>query len=371
MLARFVVLALAASLRAPLPVAAQSGTYVLQWFSQIDRELAGAARPLLACEGVLAPGARCRVGQPGPSTWPVTTQINGQGSATLAVVGPDRLRITFDVGADRAVLDVRPQADLGLSVEGTAPAFFPPEMWAGGGIALQRVVLGGFEWAGRFEAPDAFVVTAGVPASGESTSEMMFLGFATRRPPLSAAMPYLRAATSVSGVHTVVMQIGGAAGASSTVTLAVDGRVVSTQTLRGDPANASFDWDTSTVANGPHTLTLTARDAGGQTATESRVVTVSNVVPLFTASIISPRENAIAKGSLSVGLSTTARWGTPKTVTLSVDGTVVLSRTMTGTTLWWTWNSKLVGNGARTLTLRVTDHQGVTASATRTVTVRN
>jgi hypothetical protein len=147
----------------------------------------------------------------------------------------------------------------------------------------------------------------------------------------------------------------------------VDGTVVSTQTVTG--TTATYAWDTTAATNGAHTLTLTVTDGAGQTATTTLSVTVANAAP-FTASITYPGAGAIVSGSQTVGMATTATWGQAKTFTLSVDGKVVTNQKLTGTTLWYTWNTKSVADGARTLTLSVTMN-GKTATTTLPVTVKN
>jgi len=71
-----------------------------------------------------------------------------------------------------------------------------------------------------------------------------------------------------------------------------------------------------------------------------------------------------------VGLATTATWGVTKSFTLSVDGTVLTTQSLPGTTLWYTWDTTRIPNGARTLTASVTMN-GQTASATLPVTISN
>jgi hypothetical protein len=162
------------------------------------------------------------------------------------------------------------------------------------------------------------------------------------------------------------MASSGASG-SSTFTLAVDGAVVSTQTVTG--TTASYAWNTATVTSGAHTLTLTVTDGEARTATAALAVTVSNAAA-FTVSFSYPGVGATVSGNQSVGMATTAPWGQTKTFTLSVDGKVITSQKVSGTTLWHTWNTRSVADGARTLTLSVT-MSGQTATTTLKVTVKN
>ena len=187
-------------------------------------------------------------------------------------------------------------------------------------------------------------------------------------PALTASFTAPASGATVSGTTTIGLASSGASG-SSTFKLAVDGTVVSSQTVTS--STASYAWNTTTATNGAHTLTLTVTDGGGRTATVTLSVTVSNVaLAPFTASITYPGTGATVNGSQSVGMSTTAAWGQTKTFTLSVDGKVITSQKQTGVTLWYTWNTKSVADGAHTLTLSVTMN-GQTATTTLPVTVKN
>src|SRR5207244_9303016 len=58
-------------------------------------------------------------------------------------------------------------------------------------------------------------------------------------------------------------------------------------------------WDTTSVADGSHTLTVVARDAAGNTTTSAAVsVTVDKTAP--TAAITSPTAGASVKGTVTV-----------------------------------------------------------------------
>src|SRR5262249_5394407 len=147
---------------------------------------------------------------------------------------------------------------------------------------------------------------------------------------------------TVSGTTTVTMAAGGGSGYS--YVLAVDGTTVYNGT------NASFSWNTSTVANGAHTLKGTVVDATAASASATLPVSSSSTLALpppaaFTVSFTYPASGATVSGAQSVGLSTTATWGQAKTITLSVDGTTLTSQSITGTTLWYTWDTTATANG--------------------------
>src|SRR5205807_9322681 len=62
-----------------------------------------------------------------------------------------------------------------------------------------------------------------------------------------------------------------------TFTLTVDGAQVFGTS--GSATSASFAWNTTSVADGAHTLGLTVQDGAGRTATATRGVTVRNTTP--------------------------------------------------------------------------------------------
>ena len=234
-----------------------------------------------------------------------------------------------------------------------------------------------YTWDTTATASGSRTLTATVTMNGQTATATLPVTVsnagAPPPPPPPPPMPTLTAAftapasgATVSGTTTVGLASSGASG-SSTFKLAVDGTVVSTQTVTG--TTATYAWDTTAATNAAHTLTLAVTDGAGRTATATLSVTVANAAP-FTASITYPGAGAVVSGSQTVGMATTATWGQAKTFTLSVDGKVVTNQKLTGTTLWYTWNTKSVADGARTLTLSVTMN-GKTATTTLPVTVKN
>jgi hypothetical protein len=186
-------------------------------------------------------------------------------------------------------------------------------------------------------------------------------------PPADLALLFGNPASgaTVSGTTTVTLSPSGGTGYG--FTLAVDGTTLYTGT------NPSFGWNTTAVTDGTHTLTGTVMDSLGRVATATRTVTVSNAPPPptgFTVTFSYPASGATVSGNQTVGLSTTAPWGQAKTFTLSVDGTVLTSQTLSGTTLWYTWNTTTTPNGNRTVAATVALN-GQTATATLPVKVSN
>jgi hypothetical protein len=232
------------------------------------------------------------------------------------------------------------------------------------------------------DGPRTLVLTVTYNGATATATRTVSVSNGTTTPPppsaLTASIGSPSAGATVKGTTSVTMASGGGSTTTArTYTLEVvtpaGTTLLASQSVTG--GSVGHAWDTTRVPNGAATLRLTVTQ-GASTASASRAVTVSNgttappPAPSFTASFSYPAAGATVRGTQSIGMATTATWGTSKTFTLSVDGRVVHQQTMTGTTLWFYWDSRTVANGTRTLTLTVTNASG-TATATRTVTVAN
>jgi hypothetical protein len=131
----------------------------------------------------------------------------------------------------------------------------------------------------------------------------------------------------------------------------------------------SVTWNTTAVADGPHTIRATATDTINQTATDTNSVTVDNSAP--SVSISSPTAGATVSGVTSVVAVASDPQGLAS-VTFFVDGTSIGTDT-NGTDGWSaTWNTIAASNGPHDLTARVTNLAGLaTTSSIVTVTVSN
>ena len=188
-------------------------------------------------------------------------------------------------------------------------------------------------------------------------------------PPLAASFTVPAAGATVAGTIAVGLAASGGTG-PYTYQLRVDNAPVFSITTTA--TTASFAWNTTTVANGSHTLGLTVTDSQSGSASTSRRVTVQNgsPPPPLAASFTSPAAGATVAGTVTVGLA--ASGGTaPYTYRLSVDGAQVFSTTTAATSASFAWNTTTVANGNHALGLTVTDSASRSASATRGVTVSN
>ena len=133
----------------------------------------------------------------------------------------------------------------------------------------------------------------------------------------------------------------------------------------------STTWNTTSASDGPHTLTATARDAAGKTATASRAVTVENTDtdgPLV--GINTPAAGATVTGVIAVGAAAGDPSGVSQ-VQFKVDGANI-GPADTSAPYSAQWGSINVANGSHTLTAVARDSLGNTStSAGVTVTVDN
>ncbi|WP_425334798.1 adventurous gliding motility protein AgmC [Myxococcus stipitatus] len=160
-----------------------------------------------------------------------------------------------------------------------------------------------------------------------------------------------------SGVVTYT----GTAEPGATVTVTVDGNVVGTTT-----AAANGSWSVpgvSSLGDGPHSVTATAEDEAGNTATDTNAFTVDTSTAV---SISTPVDGSVINNAV-VTYSGTAEPGA--TVTVSVDGTVVGTTTAAANGTWSVPGVATLSEGPHSVTATAEDEAGNTASDTNTFTV--
>ena len=139
--------------------------------------------------------------------------------------------------------------------------------------------------------------------------------------------------------------------------------------LDGQQSGDELTWDTRTVTNGSHTLTVVAYDKAGLSSTSEPVqVTVDNDFVPPTVALTSPQEGATLSGSALL------------TASASDDRQVRSVRFFLGTSevggsgtapYRTTFNTRLVQNGRYTLTARASDGVNVTTSSAVQVWINN
>ncbi|PYN04026.1 MAG: hypothetical protein DME02_22415, partial [Candidatus Rokuibacteriota bacterium] len=159
-----------------------------------------------------------------------------------------------------------------------------------------------------------------------------------------------------------------ATGTPIVFTLTVDGSQVFT--ISGTATTASFNWNSNSVPDGPHTLNLTVQDGAGRTATATRHVTVA-IPPPIGVQFTSPAEGATVGGTITVAASLSGGGTGPFTWTVKVDNTTpIFTSTGSPTSISFAWNTTTVADGPHTLNVSVQDSTGAPASAVRNITVK-
>jgi len=132
----------------------------------------------------------------------------------------------------------------------------------------------------------------------------------------------------------------------------------------------AVSWNTTTAANGSHSLTATARDAAGNRTTSATVtVTVSNAPPPDTTppavSITAPANGATVSGSISVTASASDNVGVAG-VQFKLDG-ANLGAEDTSSPYGVSWNTTTVANGSHSLTATARDAAGNSTTSTSVI----
>jgi len=189
--------------------------------------------------------------------------------------------------------------------------------------------------------------------------------------PPTVAITTLASGATVSGAVTVT------ASASDNVSVAgvqfkLDGANLG---VEATGAPYSISWNTTSSADGAHTLTAVARDAAGnQSASAPITVTVNNGTPSDTTSpavtITSPASGTTISGPARVSANASDNVGVTG-VQFKLDG-ANLGAEITGTPYEFSWDTASTANGSHTLTAVARDAAGNQATSDPVmVTVNN
>lgn len=156
--------------------------------------------------------------------------------------------------------------------------------------------------------------------------------------------------------------------AVASVSLSVDGTAISNST------SAPFTnfWNSATVANGLHTITVTAKDAAGNKASASVQVSVNNVtagdLTAPTVSINSPGDGTAYDANTTISINSVASDNVGITsLSLSIDGTVV--STSASSSFSYSWNTGTAGSGVHNITATAKDAAGNQSTKSVNVTI--
>jgi len=183
--------------------------------------------------------------------------------------------------------------------------------------------------------------------------------------PLTADITTPVAGAKVSGTSAVVMAAGGGA-TPYTYTLDLDG---ATLTSGGD---ATYAWNTTTVSDTSHALTLTVRDAAGASATTTRSVNVANRPSGPWLYVAQPTNGATVSGTTSAVVWLKSLYDGTNVYTVRVNGQVVATQTTSSTgPISLPWDTTSTANGPQTVSVEARDAVGDIGTASITVTVAN
>ena len=214
----------------------------------------------------------------------------------------------------------------------------------------------------------ALTAVARDAAGNTTTSAAVSITVDNDTTPPVVAITSPAAGSAVSATVTVV------AGATDNVGVAGVQFKLDGANLGAEVTTAPYQvaWTTTTVANGPHTLTAVARDAAANTTTSASVsVTVNNAdATPPTVSMTAPAAGATIVGTVALSASASDNIAVVG-VQFKVDG-VNLGAEDTASPYTINWDSKTAANGAHSLTAVARDGAGnTTTSAAVSVTVNN
>ncbi len=128
-----------------------------------------------------------------------------------------------------------------------------------------------------------------------------------------------------------------------------------------------YFWNSKTVSNGTHTLSVVARDTAGNLGASAPItVTVDNDYTAPTVAITSPANSASVDGLVSIEADATDNLWVTK-VEFFLDGTLLVSDTSAPYGV--SWDSSQEASGSYTLTAKAYDAENNVATSSVTVTV--
>jgi archaellum component FlaF (FlaF/FlaG flagellin family) len=216
------------------------------------------------------------------------------------------------------------------------------------------------------EAKVPMIISSGFLNNGNSDPTSVLLGKGKPDnilPTVSISSP--SNGSAITGTINVQATASDNVGVSS-VSLSVDGLLVSSiSTLP-----YILPWNSATVSNGTHTLTVTAKDRAGNSKAVSIQVSANNVsggdITKPTVSITSPANSASVSGTINITANASDNIAV-SLVKFIVDGAQVGSDNSSPYS--YSWNSASVAAGIHTLTATATDAAGNAASYSIQVTV--
>ena len=322
-------------------------------------------------------------------SWNTMTVTNGSHTLTATVTDAAgrTASATKTVTVSNASLTLAITAPSASTVSGTVT--FTAAASGGSGYAYKLSIDGAqvataasYSWNTTTAANGSHTLTATVTdAAGRTATatKTVTVSNTTSTGSLTVAVTQPTNGTTVSGTNWAIVWVTGST-SNRTYTLTAGGKTVGTGTA-GGTGPASIPWNTTLVADGTQTLTVSVRDAQGKTGSQSVSVVVKNTTappppppPTGTlqVAITQPTGGSTVSGTAWVVMWVNGASGTSNVFTLSVDGVTVGTQTVTTTgPVTIPWVTTTSGNGSHTLTGTVRDATGNTGSISTIVTVAN
>jgi len=160
----------------------------------------------------------------------------------------------------------------------------------------------------------------------------------------------------------------GTAEAGSRIIISENGTALGSVTAG---SNGQWSFTTPTLADGPHTLSVTATDVAGNTSEAALLtLTVATAAPAPVADLLVNDNVGATQGNLTNGAFTDDATPTLSGTTTAgnivsvYDGTTLLGTVTAGTGGAWTFTTGALSNGEHTLNVTVTNAAGNTSAAT-------
>jgi Bacterial Ig domain len=303
--------------------------------------------------------------------------INNTGSANRTVViagGPPTLVASFTSPAEG--VSVSGNVTIGMSATGASGTPISFTLTVDGGAPIfstsGTATTASFGWNANSVSPGAHTLNLTVQdAAGRTATAARHVTVVVSGPPGVQFTSPLEGAT-VSGTITVAASLSGGT-APFTWTVKVD-NTTQIFTSSGSATSISFAWNTTTVADGAHTLNLSVQDSTGASAAAVRNITVQQPPP-STIKVFITQPNT--DGTTVSGTTWFVVWlenaaAGNRTVTMSVGGSAVATTTTTSNgPISIPWATSGTADGTQSVTVSVSDSAGGRGSAVRVVNVAN
>ena len=187
---------------------------------------------------------------------------------------------------------------------------------------------------------------------------------------LQVTFPNVTPGQSVQGTLPVQIAVANTRGSNNRFTVLLDG--VQQTVIASNATTVTWNWDTTTAANGSRTISVSVQDATGNTGTGFVYVQVANSGTTLKLFITQPTAGTTVSGTAWATLWLEGSSASSKTYSLTLGGQPVgSSTTASNGPVSVGFNTTVVVDGTQPLVATVTDSSNATGSATVNVNVSN